>query len=252
MVLRDVADPLGMEFFYAAESVRVAIACPAAVPDDLSWSSVDPAVHISRVSRESRAAVADLLLAKYRAAPESAVADTRRVLDRWYCAAPGPDGSLGEAVAEVFGWTSMDLDPRGAGPLRLWFTAESVLLAARGGYANPARNATEPRGHRDWSANVSPRALVRDLADKSREQFERAAGGGEAEAVRFAAELMARHASWGGMLPDGVATGDPAQWRQACRAWFRDDPPQLWRHADMLLRDTAWRLLSRGRGLPAT
>jgi hypothetical protein len=232
-----------------AESIRLAMAYPDVEPGNPWWSSLEPAFHIGRAGRESRASVASLLLAKYRRLPPgSAIADTLRVLDRLYCGAPSRAADPGQSLAEVFRWTSIQCDPRGTGPLRLWFTAESVLLAARGGYANPARNVTEPRGHWDWTLTVAIRFLIRDLADKSHEQYQHAIGAGESEAVRFSAEVMARYAAWGGQLPDANnRSGVPARWEGTCRAWFRDDPRGLWRRIDGMLRDTAWRLLSRGR-----
>jgi hypothetical protein len=250
----EAGDAAGMELFYSAESIRLALDQDAAT-DGSRWPGLDPAAHISRARRETRASVARLLLAAYRGLPsEAARAGTLRVLDGWYCGAAGPAADpradLEESVAEVFRWTSMERDPRGTGPLRLWFTAESVLLAARGGYANPARNSADPRGHRDWTASVPSRSLIRDLADKTREQFQRAAGAGEADAVRFSAEVMARYASWGGTAPGGgPRSAAPDQWREASRSWFRQDQGELWCRVDGMLRDTAWRLLSRGRRL---
>jgi hypothetical protein len=240
-----------MEFFYAAESIRLARACPGVAPGDPWWSSPLPETHIGQARGQSRASVAGMLLAKYSRLPSrTARADTARVLAGWYCGAAGPDDDLRSAVAEVFHWTSLDVDPRGTGPLRLWFTAESVQLAVRGGYANPARNVAEPRLHRDWSTSEPVQSVIRDLAHKSCEQFQRAVSASEDEAVQYGAEVAARYASWGGQPPDGrIRPAVPGQWQDACRYWFRDDPWTLWRHLDGMLRDTAWRLLSHGRNL---
>ncbi len=61
---------------------------------------------------------------------------------------------------------------------------------------------------------------------------------------------MARYASWGGRpSPDAPQSADRVRWEEACAAaWLSGDPAQAWRRADAMLRDTAWRLLSRGRG----
>jgi len=249
----------GMEFFYSAESIRLALGWPDANPDDRNWASLEPSGHIRLAHARSRAEVAALLLAKYAKLPAEGQTDTLRVLDTLYCGvtADGPNGwyareaSLRQSVAEVFRWTSMAGDPRGTGPLRLWFSAESALLARRGGYANPARNHLEPRGHRDWSAGVPFRSIIRDLADKSREQFERAVTVGTAEATGFITELLSRYASWGGRpRPGAPPLADRGHWKAACASWGRSDPAKAWECADAMLRDTAWRLLSRGRGSP--
>jgi hypothetical protein len=242
-----------MDLFYSAESIRLALDYPGVDPGNAWWSSLDPAVHMGHARRESRASVAGLLLAKYRRLPSGAAgADTLRVLCDRYCGTADPEADLERAVAEIFHWTSTECDPQGTGPLRLWFTAESILLAVRGGYANPARNSADPRGHRDWTASTPIRSLIRDLADKTREQFQRAAEADEVEAARFSGEVMARYASWGGRPPmGGPPHADPAKWQEACCFWLRQDPRDLWSRFDEMLRDTAWQLLSHGRRLPA-
>jgi hypothetical protein len=245
-----LADPAGMELFYSAESIRLTLSDPGVAIYGPN-AQLAPMVYIRHARLQSRESVARLLLEKYRRMPPEALAEIQQVLDERYCAAPGPEADLDRSVEEVFRWTSMSSDPRGTGPLRLWFTSESVLLAARGGYANPARNNTEPRGHRDWSATVPIRSLIRDLADKTHEQFQRAISASENEAVQFCAEITARYASWGGQLRDGHHwPAAPEYWRNPCQSWFRDEPRDLWRRVDIMLRDTAWRLLGRGRQLP--
>lgn len=244
----------GMELFYSAESIRLATEWPAA-----DRSGLQPAAHIDHARGRAREDIAGLLLARYGSLPAAARAGARNVLDVLYCGTsadpphspPAAEHGLRESVAEVFRWTSTAADPRGTGPLRLWFTAESVLLARRGGYANPARNQLDPRGHRDWSAKVPVRSLIRDLADKTHEQFERALTAGPDEATRFLAELMARYAAWGGHPPPGAPpTASPGEWEAASAAWADGSPGQAWRRADTMLRDTAWRLLTQGRAAP--
>ncbi len=141
----------GMELFYSAESIRLALAWPDANLGDTGWASLEPATHIGYVRDRGRLDVATLLLAKYGRLPAAAQGDALRVLDALYCGVPADDpaggspgspareGRLSQSVAEVFRWTSVAADPRGTGPLRLW--SRPSRRCSRGAAATPTRHA---------------------------------------------------------------------------------------------------------------
>lgn len=245
--------PTGMEFLYSAESIRLAVAWADVLRGDPCWCSVNPATHISEVRDLDREGVADRLVDKYARLPAAADQDTFLALATFCGIIPEHEdfdrlNALQAGVAEVFRWTSMDSDPRGTGPLRLWFVVESVALASYGGYANPARNMTQPEAHRDWSRDAPIRGLIRDLSDKTREQLLRIYDDGERQAVAYTAETFSRCVAWGGQVPVGCPpSGRAADWQATCRSWFQNDPGNLRQRLDLMLRGTAWNLLISGR-----
>jgi hypothetical protein len=245
----------GMEFLYSAESIRLAVVWTDRLPRNPYWSSVDPTIHVSLARRLDRWAIAERLLGKYARLPPSDQ-DTATVLQTYCGIVPHLESldradALSARIAEIFRWTSIENEPQGTGPLRLWFTVESVILATHGGYANPARNMTEPVGHRDWSRRVPVRSLIRDLADKTHEQLLRMCDASERRAVAFSAETFSRYAAWGGTIPSACpASGRAADWYTMCQSWFRSDRADLWRRLDLMLRSTGWNLLLAGRAEP--
>jgi hypothetical protein len=148
-----------------------------------------------------------------------------------------------------FGITDPSTDPSGTELLRRWFTSESVLLAEQGGYSNPARSITDPGFHLAWARRTRFVAIVRDLMDKQREQFDRQLDTGAQAWHAFCAETMSRLAAWGGALV--IAPGipaEPAAWDATCQQLAADGGPErVWKHLDHVGRTVASNLLLRAR-----
>jgi hypothetical protein len=272
-----------MEFFYAAESIRLARHHRAVLPRDPHWVSLDPRVHLDHVARCSRSELMASLVEKYRrvfrrigatvgeSECASVYADTAAALDRFGVASGADDlansarphdqdWSVGVSPAHLvaeteaklrrlFGITDPSTDPSGTELLRRWFTSESVLLAEQGGYSNPARSITDPGFHLAWARRTRFVAIVRDLMDKQREQFDRQLDTGAQAWHAFCAETMSRLAAWGGALV--IAPGipaEPAAWDATCQQLAADGGPErVWKHLDHVGRTVASNLLLRAR-----
>jgi hypothetical protein len=176
-------------------------------------------------------------------------------LDRQRDAAgPAPEAAgVPIACRALVDWLHGNRPDEGISALRLWFAEESVHLAALGGYTNPARNDVDPLSHLAWALRQRPTTVIRDLLDKSREQFHlRESRGGRAAQTALCTGLLARVVSWGGLPaappPGAPRTAVPAHWSAWCREVLgRGGDERLWRAASEALRRSAVALVQRER-----
>jgi hypothetical protein len=265
-----------MRLLYCAVSTHLALGGRPGFPQDAWWCSTDPAVHLDHaVTRDSEALIRDLSVKCHTARTSASPARATEADAAGHTPGPGPvlwwaarldrqRGAAGPApeLADVptvcralVDWLHRNRPGLGISALRLWFAEESVHLAVLGGYTNPARNDVDPLSHLAWALRQRPTTVIRDLLDKSREQFHlRKSRGGRAAQTALCTGLLARAVSWSGLpasLPPGAPrTAVPAHWAAWCReVESRGGDEGLWPAASEALRRSAVALVQRERDL---
>jgi hypothetical protein len=268
----DPAEP-ALRLLYCAASTHLAISHPSVFPQKAGRPDARPAVHLAyAATRGSEALIRDILI-KYDAVRASLAPERTETADpTWNAMWPGPvlwwaarldrrkpsDARSGSpapltALRTLVAWLHRNNPERGQSALRLWFAEESVHLAALGGYSNPARNDADPLSHLAWCVRQRPTTVIRDLLDKSEEQFHLQTGKGPAAATDFCAGLLARAVSWGSLpaplLPRGAPlTAVPSHWSSWCRARSRrNGDERLWPEVSHMTRASAVRLIQQER-----
>jgi hypothetical protein len=156
---------------------------------------------------------------------------------------------LDHRIIDIFDFTHPDQG--GNRLLCIWFTQESLKLANLGGYAVQARNSPKPSVHMRWALNTHFATVIEDLKDKYRQQFDRLySNRNKAEFLDFCSESSARLASWGvGYTSRLKPSLDPANYRSQYASLVKTRAVEgIWKQIEDRLRKISGALVAGGSG----